>query len=384
MNKIRNSILWLALLLSCPAWATHTGSGGIGGAPTAGPINTESAITLPKGKWSVGLRTEFVKFDRLTDAEMKFLRENDPEADLHSITSLSVTSASASYGLTENFTIGLRIPYVIRNDIKEPEHEHGVLDIAQEESDHDTGESDHDVGDADHDDGESDHDDGDSIADTDHDAAEPAEVVVLDLGNADGLGDMIFFGQYRFFHNETKTMNASALFGFKAPTGNTHEASNQGVRLETELQPGSGSWDGILGLSYTQIIARLSLNASAVYTIVSEGSQSTDLGDVFNYNAAIAYRIGSGEPGLMDITKGEVAWDLVLELNGQWRDKQTASGIVDGNSGGNQLYFSPGVRFIGSSLWNIGVSFGVPLISDFNGTQDDLDYRVIGALNFNF
>ncbi len=106
MNKIRNSTLWLALLLSGPAWATHTGSGGIGGAPTAGPINTESAITLPKGIWSVGLRTEFVKFDRLTDAEMKFLRENDPEADLHSVTSLSVTSASAAYGLTDNFTIG--------------------------------------------------------------------------------------------------------------------------------------------------------------------------------------------------------------------------------------------------------------------------------------
>ncbi len=269
---------------------------------------------------------------------------------------------------------------MIRNDLKEPEHDdgHGALEIGPEETDHDADR------DADHDEGESDHDDGDSVAENDHDAEEPAEVVVLDLGNADGLGDMIFFGQYRFFHNETRTMNASALFGLKAPTGNTHEASNQGVRLETELQPGSGSWDGILGLSYTQIIARLSLNVSTVYTIVSEGSQSTDLGDLFNYNAAIAYRIGSGEPGLMDITKGEVAWDLVLELNGQWRDKQTVNGIVDGNSGGNQLYFSPGVRFIGSSLWNLGVSFGVPLISDFNGNQDELDYRVIGALNFNF
>jgi hypothetical protein len=36
--------------------------------------------------------------------------------------------------------------------------------------------------------------------------------------------------------------------------------------------------------------------------------------------------------------------DLVLELNGEWHDKQRIAGIPDPNSGGTTVYLSPGVR----------------------------------------
>jgi len=39
-----------------------------------------------------------------------------------------------------------------------------------------------------------------------------------------------------------------------------------------------------------------------------------------------------------------VALDALLELNGEWHDKQTTSRLGDLNSGGNRIYLAPGLR----------------------------------------
>ncbi len=76
------------------------------------------------------------------------------------------------------------------------------------------------------------------------------------------------------------------MFGIKASTGKTSRRSADGTELlETEFQPGSDSWDGLLGLAFTQEFGAFSFHASSVYTITSEGAQETDLGDIFSYTA---------------------------------------------------------------------------------------------------
>lgn len=311
------------------------------GVGTASPIGTESALTLKEGSFSTGFRSELIRFDEFSDSKLQELREAGPDDDLHSVESLWSLSVSAAYGITDDITVGVRLPFIMRDNIREPAHGH-------------------------HDDDDDDHD-------------EPAEIE--SLGDVEGIGDTTFYGQYRFFKDEGT--NVSALFGIKAPTGKTSRHSSDGEELlETEFQPGSGSWDGILGLAFTQQLDAFSFDASTVYTITSEGAQDTDLGDIFSYNFAVSYRL-FGQQGL-NYEAPKFAFDTILEFNGEWRDKEERNNNKDGNSGGNIAYISPGIRMIAGKNISIGASFGIPVVQDTNGDQVEPDYRVISSINFNF
>jgi|GEM_PF-6176338 len=75
---------------SSPAKAGHTASLGIG-VGTASPINTESAVTLPRDRWAAGIRTEYTNFEHFSDAELVARRESHPEAGLHAADSVLST-----------------------------------------------------------------------------------------------------------------------------------------------------------------------------------------------------------------------------------------------------------------------------------------------------
>ena len=121
-----------------------------------------------------------------------------------------------SASVSDDFTLALRLPYVQRFNAREAEHHH-----------HEPGE----------------HHDEPGESGADHHAAE-----ILDLGDPDGLGDATLFGEYRFFQSTDRRTHLALLAGIKAPTGETGRRGG-GARLETELQPGSGSWDSLLGLA---------------------------------------------------------------------------------------------------------------------------------------
>ena len=80
-----------------------------------------------------------------------------------------------------------------------------------------------------------------------------------------------------------------------------------------------------------------------------------------------------------DMMKTPYTLDLVLELNGEWHDKQRIAGIPDPNSGGTTVYLSPGVR-VGFDRFSGFVSVGVPVINQHNGIQSKPDFRVLTGI----
>lgn len=342
----RTTVLVVLSLVFSTTRADHASVGF--GTGAAAPIATESAIPLAKGQVSVGLRNEYVRFNEFSDQKLRNLRENDPEGDLHSVESIVSPSVGIAFGVTKDFTVGLKVPYIFRNNIREAEHGHDEDD------------------------------------DDDMDHHEEEEIEVETLGDLEGVGDTILFGQYRFLHLEDTDTHVSALFGVKAPTGRTNRKTDTGERFETEFQPGTGSWDGLAGMAFTQVFGRLEFDTSLLYTIVTEGSQHTDMGDIFSYNMSLAYRFnGDGFDESLGLFKNPSV-DAILEVNGEWRDKEEVRGEEDNNSGGNMIYLSPGIRFIGGPNWNAAVSFGIPIAKNLNGDQVNPDYRIISSINFNF
>ena len=325
-----------ALAVSPPVLADHP-LGGLG-LGTAGPITTIAATTLPRGKWAAAVQVEHIAFEEISDARLVELGTQGIEA--HALKEATVPSLRLAYGVTDDFTIGLKLPYVIRRDIREA-HSH-------------------------------EHEDGD------------VEVELHKLGDSEGLGDLTLVGQYRFLNLPGQALEAAVLGGVETPTGQTGEATALGGSFETDHQPGSGSWDVLLGAALSKRFGALSLDASLHYTFAGDGSQDTNLGDRLNYNLAASYRLGADHQHSGGAAShSHTSWDLVLELNGEHSQKQEIAGQSDPNSGGNVIYLSPGVRVSGES-WSMYLSYGQPIVLDLNGVQDEPEYRLVAGVAIGF
>jgi hypothetical protein len=302
------------------------------GSEAAGPIGTIPTAPLPVGTWSAGFRTEIVNFDRFSDSELAGFAAAGEE-DVHSVDRLVNASLSLAYGVTDDLTLSARLPYVDRQNIRAGEIEDG-------------------------------------------------EPEAHDHGDSKGVGDLSVLAQYRFFSSQA--VHASVIGGIKAPTGKT-DVKDDGEKLETEFQPGTGSWDWLFGASASINPGRLGLHGNVLYNLTTEGSQNTEIGNAFFYNLGVVYSLSSGEgQAHHGHDHSHLKWDVMLELNGEYRQKNEIDGEKEDNSGGDVIFLSPGIRVSSSDKWSLFLAVGKSIYDDFNGTQTDVDYRLIGGFGFAF
>lgn len=332
-------------LLAYPATAHHPS--GASSTGSAGPIATVSATTLEKGHSVAGVIVEAIELSPLS------LDQMGGHPHPHSLEGILATSLVYAYGITDNLTLALRLPFVRRT---------GIVDA--------------------------------------HEGP---------LGDAAGLGDLSLLGQYRFYNDRAAQTEAALLFGATLPTGDTGARTVTGGPFEAEFQPGSGAWSGVLGAAFSTRLGAWSFDTNVLYQFTGEGVQAVNLGDRFLYNAAISYRVPGGlfgasgpmKSGLPEpmyhggpkhnhshshkheapLSPGGPSLDLVLELNGEWGDRQ--SGEHGFHSGGNTVYLSPGIR-LSMDKWSGFVSIGVPVINDLNGIQPEAKWRLLTGVAVSF
>lgn len=349
-------------LIATPAFAHHPG--GASNTGGAGPIVTISASTLEAGHGAIAFLAETIKFGGLGDRDL--IDAAGKHIHAHSIDTIQSYSLSAAYGIIDDFMVSVRIPYVNRSDIREGHHTHVHGGAALNTVDY--------------------------------------------RGDSRGLGDVTVLGQWRFLNNRASNTEAAFLFGVKAPTGPTNRFDALGVLFETEFQPGSGSWDLLLGGAFTQRFGAWSFDANVLGVIAGRGAQDTRLGDRFQYNAAVSYRLVGYMPPAeehrhaalptsamahgpvkhrhahpLDTIPATPQWtvDAVLELNGEWHDCEDTGGVKDLNSGGHVLLLSPGLRIARGAVSGFA-SIGIPIVNDMNGLQSKTSYRVLGGIAYAF
>lgn len=333
-NILITGLYFVSLLYIPFAMADHASPSFETGA--AGAIMTIPGATLPKGEMVFGFGAQFIELDDISDAGLENLGAADE--NVHSVDRLLNLTANLAYGITDDFTVGASLPYLERNNIREAHNDMG------------TGEAEF-------------------------------------AGDAKGIGDLSLFGQYRFYRNYN--LDIAMLAGVKLPTGDTHEREFEGALFESEQQPGTGSVDPFFGLAMNHNWGRTGFSANILYTFTGEGSQQTELGDIFNYNLALGYRVYSPE-GAHDHHQHRHAFkildyvDLALELNGDVRDRVEINGADEKHSGGHILYVSPGIRIGLGHRWSLFSSAGIPVVNDHNGQQSEPEYRIMGGLSRTF
>jgi hypothetical protein len=325
----------LVVCLASPALADHTGPTGVGS--SGGGIDVQGPETLEAGHFSVGARTTVtVPHDR-SDAELEALAAQG--IDAHNDDYTLNAAVGAAYGVTDRLTFSAELPYIRRDDLRESEHSQ--------------------VG-----------------------GATLNEVVPL--GSVTGFGDVTLLAKYRVTGGHHG--GVALVGGIKVPTGSTHERDLDGERLETEHQPGTGSWDPIVGAAFGAELGWATLDGSVLYQFAGTGAQHTQLGDRLQAGLAISHRFGPPEHHHDEHAEHEphehhhASWDVFTSATVEWEGRQTIAGELEQESGGTTVWLTPGVRYNTASEFALAAAVGLPVWQDIRASHPDNRVRFIVSL----
>lgn len=315
-------LLLLLLLLILPAAAHHGGASTSQGPGT--PVETNTPLTLPSGSAVIYTRAELVRFQRFDFAEP------------NNVSGYNFMQLGASYGLTDNLTATLILPY----NQKFQDNVGGYQGF----------------GDA---------------------------TLLFNLGlNVDDDG-IHLNGPDDTAVNlaESGKWHIGPYFGVSLPTGRTTvDPLGQGV-LEPGLQPGFGAMSFSGGFSAIGALTdTLYLAMDTGGTVYSQGPNGQRFGPEFRANLA----------GVLELHADPESWfrrlDGVLELNYLSLGRDTVDGLNEEATGGRILYLSPGAR-MQMGDFNLGILCKIPIAKGLNeqnlqqGAEGVEQFRLILTLS---
>ncbi len=184
-----------------------------------------------------------------------------------------------------------------------------------------------------------------------------------------GLGDIVVGAQYALLlPAEDFDPYLSVQLGAKLPTGVTDATGTSGEVAEVTIQPGTGSFDEIAGLSFRQ-------NLFSVPTLSGEyGALPITAGVSFQKNGRGTndYRVGNTllvYLGTQYQLNGQ--FSVLLQANGMFRGYADvgSTGEFTQNTGGTWIFMSPGMRFHLSDAFSAFGYVQLPLYINVHGIQ---------------
>jgi hypothetical protein len=122
---------------------------------------------------------------------------------------------------------------------------------------------------------------------------------------------------------------------------------------------------------------RHEIDLDALYT-VSTRRNGFRQGDAVRYDLAYRYRIWPRRFG-----RRLLQLNGLLELNGQWRDRDREDGHQRTSSGGRVLFLAPGLQLV-SKRWILEASFQVPVAQNLHGAQVEQDFVAVLSVRIPF
>ena len=296
------------------------GSGG-------GPVSTLPALTSRAGSFNLSLNTRMTELEsistrRLSDKGLK-------SGAFDAIDRTILHSAGATYGVTDDFEIGVSLGWFVSINFRESE-----LEIE---------------------DGE-------------------AEIALL-KANPDGLTDTWLTGKYRFLRGPKG--HYAFLLGVKFPTGRKSTQNNEGEQLEAVEQPGSGSFDYATGVAYSRWLTKnWMLHSSIKYTLKTKGSRDYEVGDRIDWGVSNTYQLTPKNKFPNFAAIGE------FNLRQLFRDKVDGTDVRD--SGSTTVFVSPGFNVGITKNFGINTSFSIPIYQKTLGRQQETNYQASVGFDFHF
>jgi hypothetical protein len=222
-----------------------------------------------------------------------------------------------------------------------------------------------------------------------------------ETGVESGIGDAALIGRLTLFSKRAMKygVNATFLAGVKFPTGDASRIEDeveQSKIFESLLPPGtphdplghsissvhqhmlalgSGSYDGIFGLTFSSRWNRWFFNAQGQYYLRTRGESDFEFGDELML---------SGGPGAFLILARTCT--LSLQANGGYDTiaRDELLGRLSDRTGSTAWYLGPLLTFTWRDLLSANLGIDIPLHIQNNGFQSLPDYRLHAGLSFRF
>lgn len=204
------------------------------------------------------------------------------------------------------------------------------------------------------------------------------------MAPVDGLGDITVMGLYRLFTDrEIRPSRAATLgIGVKTPSGDfTVMNSRNTAYVHAHMQPGTGSWDPLVSLLYTAVLDQVLLQTDATYQYTTRNRNGYEFGDSLAANISARYAVSRS----FNITAA-ATYLHVGSASDQDGTYTNPDSLMDDqrNTGGNSLWFSPGIQLIPAEGLLFDLKVQLPVWERVNGTQLVSSYRALAGLSYQF
>lgn len=220
--------------------------------------------------------------------------------------------------------------------------------------------------------------------------------ILTESGEETGLGDLSLIGRYRALEvtRGKAAFSVNLLAGVKFPTGDAgrlkeevnstraldaiygvgHQHSVSGVHLR-DLTLGSGSYDGVFGVTSNFRWRRLLANAQFQYYLRTRGESDYRIGDEWMI---------SGGPGTYLFLDDSFTLSLQVLATYNRMDPDTVLGRENRNTGMTATYLGPQLNLTIGEHFSANAGVDIPMAIDNQGLQNVPDYRIHGGVNFRF
>jgi hypothetical protein len=216
-----------------------------------------------------------------------------------------------------------------------------------------------------------------------------------------GLGDISLIGRLTVFeqHKMQYSIGVSLLAGIKFPTGDTDRIADEVAQArlyeqllppgtahdplghttsgvhQHDLSPGSGSFDGIFGLTMNSRWRRWFMNAQVQYYLRSEGTATYEKGDELMISGGPGFYLWSGKNATVNV-QANAGYDTMA--------RDVLLGRRSDFTGMTAWYMGPQVGATVGENFSVVAGADLPLAITSNGLQNVPDYRFHASLIWRF
>lgn len=189
--------------------------------------------------------------------------------------------------------------------------------------------------------------------------------ILTDATSANGIGDALIYGLYRLVDRDRQHLRLE--WALKIPLGSDQKRTEQGFILPADMQPGTGSWDQLLGIKSKFDHFPLAGWSSQAGILFRRNGINPD------FRGSQAYRFGHSVNSYWTFGRQWLLGRQVVDLSFgpalRWMTRDRVDNGNIPNTGGFWLDGSLGISWIANRSNKITWGLTLPLARQLNGIQ---------------